>query len=230
MRRVAQAVGITPMAVYRHYADREGLLNALADEGFRGIGGSQLATQRIFRQPRESASSRILDIYLEHALQNPRLFELMFLKPRPGARRYPHDFKAGASPTANLITELIQEGMQSGHFRKDDPWEITFEMGALLAGPHHALSRRAHGAVTRPLSRPLPSVAPSGDISMAFATDYRRILAALLVIACTSTLVYFGNGLNPLWPLLWFAPSARARSSLRATRGGPLRSPHSPPG
>ncbi len=40
---------------------------------------------------------------------------------------------------------------------------------------------------------------------MAFAMDYRRILAALLVIACTSTLVYFGNGLNPLWPLLWFA-------------------------
>ncbi len=41
---------------------------------------------------------------------------------------------------------------------------------------------------------------------MAFAIDYRRLLAALLVIASTSTLVYFGNGLNPLWPLLWFAP------------------------
>ena len=34
MRRVAKAVGITPMALYRHYPDRAGLLNALADEGF----------------------------------------------------------------------------------------------------------------------------------------------------------------------------------------------------
>lgn len=34
MRRVAAAVGITAMAVYRHYPDRKGLLNALADEGF----------------------------------------------------------------------------------------------------------------------------------------------------------------------------------------------------
>ncbi len=25
-------------------------------------------------------------------------------------------------------------------------------------------------------------------------------------MACTSTLVWFGNGLNPAWPLLWFAP------------------------
>jgi apolipoprotein N-acyltransferase len=41
---------------------------------------------------------------------------------------------------------------------------------------------------------------------MAFAIDYRRIFAALLVIASAATLVYFGNGLNPLWPLLWFAP------------------------
>lgn len=41
---------------------------------------------------------------------------------------------------------------------------------------------------------------------MAFAIDYPRTLAALLVIATAATLVYFGNGLNPLWPLLWFAP------------------------
>ena len=31
MRRVALAVGLTPMAIYRHYHDREALLNALAD-------------------------------------------------------------------------------------------------------------------------------------------------------------------------------------------------------
>ncbi|MFZ0518122.1 MAG: helix-turn-helix domain-containing protein, partial [Acidobacteriaceae bacterium] len=34
MRRIANAIGITPMALYRHYKDRASLLNALADEGF----------------------------------------------------------------------------------------------------------------------------------------------------------------------------------------------------
>jgi AcrR family transcriptional regulator len=34
MRRIAKSVGITPMALYRHFADRDGLLNALADAGF----------------------------------------------------------------------------------------------------------------------------------------------------------------------------------------------------
>ena len=34
MRRVAAGVDITAMALYRHYADRDALLNALADDGF----------------------------------------------------------------------------------------------------------------------------------------------------------------------------------------------------
>jgi hypothetical protein len=37
MRRVAKGVGITPMALYRHFADRDGLLNALADIGFEEL-------------------------------------------------------------------------------------------------------------------------------------------------------------------------------------------------
>lgn len=132
MRRVAKAVGITAMAVYRHYPDREGLLNALADEGFDSLAVT-LAAVRLSGDI-EKRLMQILDIYIDHALQNPRLFELMFLKPRPGARRFPRDFKAGASPTANLAFQLFREGMQTGHFRKDDPWAITFETGAMLQG------------------------------------------------------------------------------------------------
>ena len=32
MRRVATAAGITPMAIYRHFADRDALLRAVADD------------------------------------------------------------------------------------------------------------------------------------------------------------------------------------------------------
>ncbi|MGD0669171.1 MAG: nitrilase-related carbon-nitrogen hydrolase [Bryobacteraceae bacterium] len=41
---------------------------------------------------------------------------------------------------------------------------------------------------------------------MAFATDYRRGGAALLAVVSTAVLVWFGTGLNPAWPLIWFAP------------------------
>lgn len=120
------------MAVYRHYPDRAGLLNALADEGFEEL-AARLAVKR-FSGDVEKRLTKMGEVFLEHALQNPRLFELMFLKPREGARRYPHDFKAGLSPTANPIVDVVREGMKSGYFREDDAWEIVFEMGALSHG------------------------------------------------------------------------------------------------
>ena len=132
MRRVAKSVGITPMAVYRHYPDRAGLLNALADEGFEEL-AARLAGKR-FSGDVEKRLTKMAEVFLEHALQNPRLFELMFLKPREGARRYPQDFKAGLSPTANPMVDVVREGMKSGYFREDDAWEIVFEMGALSHG------------------------------------------------------------------------------------------------
>jgi AcrR family transcriptional regulator len=132
MRRVAEAVGITPMAIYRHYPDRAALLNALADEGFDELAASLKETR--YAGDAGTRLSRMADIYLDHALENPRLFELMFLKPREGARRYARDFKAGRSPTASLMAEVVAEGMRSGVFHDDDHWEIVFEMGALSHG------------------------------------------------------------------------------------------------
>jgi AcrR family transcriptional regulator len=132
MRRVADAVGITPMAIYRHFPDHASLLNATADDGFEEL-AAWLADQR-FSGSIDERLTKMAEIYLDHALQHPRLFDLMFLKPRAGARRYPQDFKAGRSPTANLMVAVLSEGMEAGCYRNADPWEIAFEMGALSHG------------------------------------------------------------------------------------------------
>ena len=132
MRRVAEAVGITAMAIYRHYPDRAALLNALSDEGFEELADSLKG--RRYTGDAEAKLAKMSDIYLDHALENPKLFELMFLTPREGARQYPRDFKARRSPTATLMADVIAAGMAAGEFRQDDHWEITFEMGALSHG------------------------------------------------------------------------------------------------
>jgi AcrR family transcriptional regulator len=142
MRRVAAAVNITAMAVYRHYADRKALLNALADEGFRELAERLAAEHRVgsVRASTDASNDieqrliRALDVNLSFGLENPRLFELMFLTPREGARQYPRDFAAGKSPTANLFAELVREGVANGYFRETDVWAIVFETGALWQG------------------------------------------------------------------------------------------------
>jgi AcrR family transcriptional regulator len=132
MRRVAEVVKITPMAIYRHYDAREGLLAALADTGFEEL-AARIARER-FSGSAAKRLGAMAEIFLDHALRHPRLFELMFLKERVGARQYPGDFKAGRSPTASLMEQVVREGMANGEFLVDDTWEIVFEVGALSHG------------------------------------------------------------------------------------------------
>lgn len=132
MRRVAAAAGITAMAVYRHYADRDALLNALADEGFEELDRRFAAVS--LSGSLDSRLDQLLAANLDFALGHPRLFELMFLSTRQGARQFPRDFVAGKSPTVNRTAQLIAEGIRAGVFRRVDVFEVTFETGALLQG------------------------------------------------------------------------------------------------
>ena len=132
MRRVAGSVGITAMAIYRHYPNRAALLNAVADQGFQELAAALKG--RRFNGDMETRLAKMADLYLDHAFENPKLFELMFLTKRDGARRYPRDFRARKSPTATLMVDVVTEGMETGEFKQDDAVEITFEMGALSHG------------------------------------------------------------------------------------------------
>ena len=132
MRPVAERVGITPMAIYRHYADRASLLNAVADEGFQELAKRVQALQ--LKGGVEHRLTQVGDAFLDTALQFPNLYQLMFLVPREGARTYPKDFRAGNSPTFNPTVKIVEEAMSTGELRPDDPVEIAFELSALSHG------------------------------------------------------------------------------------------------
>jgi AcrR family transcriptional regulator len=132
MRPVAERVGITPMAIYRHYADRASLLNAVAEEGFHEL-AIRVGTLQL-KGDVEHRMMQVGDVFLDAALQFPNLYELMFLVPREGARVYPRDFKAGRSPTFNPVVNILEEAMSAGELQAGDPVEIAFELSALSHG------------------------------------------------------------------------------------------------
>ena len=132
MRPIAERVGITPMAIYRHYADRASLLNAVANEGFHELAARVQALR--LRGGVEHRLMQVGDVFLDAALRFPNLYELMFLVPREGARVYPDDFKAGRSPTFSPTVNILERAMRAGELRPDDPIEIAFELSALSHG------------------------------------------------------------------------------------------------
>ncbi|GHJ48938.1 TetR family transcriptional regulator [Catellatospora sp. TT07R-123] len=132
MRRVAQAVGLTPMALYRHFDNREALLRHVADECFAEI-ARRWSTGIRQGTPVERLSGGV-DDYLDFALREPKLYAFLFGERRDDARMFPEDFRARRSPTLNLLVEQLTAGIEGGVFRDDDVWEVAITVAALLHG------------------------------------------------------------------------------------------------
>lgn len=86
MRQVASALGVAPSAMYRHFADKSELLNALAYDGFGAMG--ELWLRRLAQiEPHVGANPALrsvahfsagADAYFQFGLDHPELFQLMF--------------------------------------------------------------------------------------------------------------------------------------------------------
>lgn len=138
MRRVAAAAGITPMAIYRHYANREALLQRVADVTFEAI-----AKRWTGREPAaglEARTAELLDDHLDFALGQPKLYDFLFTELRDGARRWPDDFREGGSPTLSPFTDALRDGL-GPRANPDDIWDLSLAFAALI----HGLVRLYHG-------------------------------------------------------------------------------------
>lgn len=132
MRRIAKAVGITPMAIYHHFSDRDSLLTYVTDREFAKLLGYIEAHP--LRGGAEARLVAVMEGYVDYACARPRVFDYVFSRPRPGARRFPKDFRARRSPTLNPVADAIAAAMQEGLLKKDDVWEIAFALWAHVHG------------------------------------------------------------------------------------------------
>ncbi len=128
LRDVASRVGLTPMAIYRHFENKQALLDALvatATDEWR---------QRVAAiRPCEPQKwlLKIADAFLDFALREPRKFEAAFLVTSSKALKYPDDFAAGGSPAVTLQMKLLTDFAAPQRPRTN---KAAIEMMVILAG------------------------------------------------------------------------------------------------
>jgi AcrR family transcriptional regulator len=136
MRAVAQAVGITPMAIYHHFRNRESLLQEVTNREFDVLLGF-IEARRAALSPRAKLRTVMLQLmhgYIDYAMKRPLMFDYVFSKERPGARRFPEDFRARRSPTMNPLADCVEAAMGTGYLKKDDVWEVAMQLTGLTHG------------------------------------------------------------------------------------------------
>lgn len=106
MRRTATAVGITPMAIYKHFADKDALLNALMLDG---LAAWEARVAQIDEADPVVWLERIATAFLEFSISDPRRYEAAFVLNTSQARQYPGDFENDRSPVMQQVHRRIAE-------------------------------------------------------------------------------------------------------------------------
>jgi len=133
VRRLAQEVDLSPMAAYRHFSGRSELLDAVAEVGFRRLESALAPPERGDTDPRARIEA-LLEAYVDFALAQPHLFELLFLTERQGIRRFPEDFERQRSRSFRLLQQDVEAGMEAGTLRRDDSLETSLAIWSLGHG------------------------------------------------------------------------------------------------
>ncbi len=111
-RAVAAAAGVQAPTIYRLFGDKQGLVNAVAEHGFR----TYLRQKRPGGPTGDPVEDLRLgwDLHVGFGLANPAIFAAMYGDPRPG----------GASPAAAQALAMLRERMRSlalaGRLRVDE--------------------------------------------------------------------------------------------------------------
>jgi AcrR family transcriptional regulator len=79
LRAVARRAGVSTAAPYRHYADREALVSAVAAVGYRDLAVRLAAAHPAPSTPQQLAQVAVA--YVRFALERPALFRIMFGEP-----------------------------------------------------------------------------------------------------------------------------------------------------
>jgi AcrR family transcriptional regulator len=79
LRAVARRAGVSAAAPYRHYADREALVSAVAAVGYRELAVRLAAAHPAPATPEQLAMVAVA--YVQFAIERPALFRIMFGEP-----------------------------------------------------------------------------------------------------------------------------------------------------
>jgi AcrR family transcriptional regulator len=170
-RAVSAAAGVQPPVIYRLFGDKQGLLNAVAAQGFAAYLSSKIAAEPT-DDPVQDLRAR-WDLHVGLGLANPALYVLMYGQPHPGAGRSP-----AAAAAYDVLAKHIRRIAEAGRLRipEDRAAALVHAAGsgttlALIATPADSrdleLSITAREAVIAAITTDAPAASSTGPAAAA---------------------------------------------------------------
>ena len=136
IRAVADAVGLTPAAIYRHFPDKETLLFAVCAQHFDRITEEVAVPALDSTDDPIDALRRLAEAYVHFGVENPEHYRIMFMR-RQDHR--PEQYAAERVLETGLfgvVLPVVQRGIDEGRFRAGvtDPLLIAWVLWMAVHG------------------------------------------------------------------------------------------------
>lgn len=131
VRRVAEAAGCTTMQVYSRLGGKDGLLQALFDEGFESLSSAQQGVSRAL--PAEERVRRLCHAYLRIAAERPHHYALM-LGAHSGEFKPPQASRARALATLAHLVDAVSHALPPTDEREQRAREVAHQILAFCHG------------------------------------------------------------------------------------------------
>jgi len=143
-REMSRRAGVSHQTPYHHFSNREGILAAIAHEGFVRLNAHLMEAERKYRPKRPQENLRnLIRAYMHFAVANPVYYSVMFRPEQVDFARYPD-----ARAQAVLSFKRLVDAVAACHPRAAKNHKRIVEVAnALWAG--------AHGVATLWLDGPL---------------------------------------------------------------------------
>ena len=116
LRALARSIGVSQTAPYRHFADKEALLAAMAVRGYRDLLETlRGAGEGTGAEPREQLRA-FAHAYVAYAAEAPALFKLMFGPLLQPPEKFPA-LRDVSRETFAVVQQILQSGIEQGQFR-----------------------------------------------------------------------------------------------------------------
>jgi AcrR family transcriptional regulator len=131
LRELARQTGVSHGAPRRHFADRQALLDALAESGFARLGAQLRAAAESAGEDYEARLRATGLAYVRFAISDAALLELMFAGKQ---REQTGALHQAADRAFSVILELIEEGQAHAALEPGEPERIGLLLFATMQG------------------------------------------------------------------------------------------------
>jgi AcrR family transcriptional regulator len=131
LRELARQTGVSHGAPRRHFADRQALLDALAESGFTRLGAELRGAAESAGEGYEARLRATATAYVRFAIRDAALLELMFAGKQHEQAGALHE---AADRAFSVILELIEEGQSNAALEPGDPEHIGLLLFATVQG------------------------------------------------------------------------------------------------